>query len=641
MNERQKKLLRMILENIQGYQSVDRLAAELHCSEKTVRNDFKLIDSILQSYPEAVLVRKQGLGVYLQINEEERVQLFQRLFETESKTEEERLIQIAYQLLIRIKPITLKQLAETHYTNTATIKKDLENIADWLQQFNLSIVSKQRIGSSITGDERHKRNALAHLSELVSPFSERSYVLDLFPSYEIRAVKRLLKELKSQYGIIFTDGGLEGMLIHSLIMIRRTRQRSPIVLGKDQNEMSSTSVYKMTEWLLSQLEDQFRLSFSESEKIYYTWHLVSSIKQTNNDLELSGSESQVYGMVQQLTRKMQQLTMTSFENDHVLIDGLFVHLHAVVHRLSYGFIIHNPLLSDIKKMYPYMFHMMVLTLEDITLQYDLEIPEDEVAYLVLHFQASVERLEKQQEMKKRVLIVCHMGVGMSRLLQAKIEQQYRGIRVLDCIGQTEVKTFLAQREVDFIISTVPLENVHTPYVLVTPLLEAKDKARLNQFLQSSGKRQKSTKTNSPLLRLLDQQCVFLHVGLEHRYEVVEMLAASLKEKGVVTEKFAHSALLRERSSATAIGGGIAIPHARPETVKQSAIAMATMEKPLKWGDEIVSVIFLLAIANEEQAVTKEVMQQFSFISGNPKLVQTIEQTEKVSDVLAILGEENF
>lgn len=638
MNERQKKLLRVLLGNRDQFQSVGQLATALGCSEKTIRNDLKLIESILQSYPEARLVRKQGMGIYLAIAETERAQLFQTLFETDSKTAEKRVIEIAYQLLIRNKPSTLKQLAATHYTNSVIIKQDLDDIADWLKRFNLSIVSKQRIGSGISGAELDKRNALAHLSELVSPMMERNDVLDLFPSYEVKAVRRLLKGLQSKYQIDFTAGGLESMLIHALIMIRRTRQQSPIILGKDQEVTRSTSAYQMTAWLLAQMEGQFQISFSESEKIYYTWHLVSSIKQTAQNTELSESEAYRCEMVAQLNRKMQQLTMIPFENDHVLADGLFVHLHAVVHRIAYGLIIHNPLLSEIKNMYPYMFSMTVLALEDIRAQFKLDIPEDEAAYLVLHFQASIERLEKQQKLKKRILIVCHMGVGMSRLLQAKIEQQFTGIQVLDCIGKTEIEAFLTQHEVDFIISTVPLGSVFVPYVVVSPLLEARDKARLNQFLQSSESKQKTTKTNSTLLQLLDQQFIFLHVGLTHRYEVVEMMARALMEKGMVTAKFVHRALQRERSSATSIGGGIAIPHAHPETVKQSTIAVAVMERPLEWGNEKVSVVFLLAIANGEQKRTREVMQYISSISENPEMVHQLEQVEGSSEVLQILEE---
>ncbi|MGY0692469.1 hypothetical protein ACW2QC_06690 [Virgibacillus sp. FSP13] len=134
-------------------------------------------------------------------------------------------------MLIRDKPITPKWLAEQHFTIKATIKKDLQKISEWMQEFELSLVSKQRIGSIVTGSELKKRNALAHLSELMSSVTERNYVLDLFPPYEITTVRKVLKDLQTQYGVIFIAGGFESMLIHTFIMIRRTRQQSRVVIG--------------------------------------------------------------------------------------------------------------------------------------------------------------------------------------------------------------------------------------------------------------------------------------------------------------------------------------------------------------------------------------------------------------------------
>src|SRR5699024_10658693 len=150
-----------------------------------------------------------------------------------------------------------------------------------------------------------------------------------------------------------------------LIMIRRTRQRSPITLYRDQDETIGTSAYEITEKFLTQVERQFQVVFPESEKVYYTWHLLSSIKQNGYDRLMPESDTDVQDMVQQLIRKLQQLTMIPFDQDSPLAEGLLIHLHAVVHRLSHGFIIRNPLLSEIKKMYPYMFSMMVLALEEM------------------------------------------------------------------------------------------------------------------------------------------------------------------------------------------------------------------------------------------------------------------------------------
>ncbi|MGY0692468.1 hypothetical protein ACW2QC_06685 [Virgibacillus sp. FSP13] len=96
MNGRQKDLLRVLLMNSEIFLHIDSLAEDLHCLEKTVRNDLNLIETFLRTYPSANLVRKPRVGLNLEIDEDERAQIFQSLFQTNSKSEEERIIKIAY-----------------------------------------------------------------------------------------------------------------------------------------------------------------------------------------------------------------------------------------------------------------------------------------------------------------------------------------------------------------------------------------------------------------------------------------------------------------------------------------------------------------------------------------------------------------
>src|SRR5699024_11131382 len=157
----------------------------------------------------------------------------------------------------------------------------------------------------------------------------------------------------------------------------------------------------------------------------YSWHLSSSI-QNMEDIDPFTDKRPFNKMTEEIVRKLvhkvKYLTNRPFDNDAMMEDGVIIHMDAVLKRIASGCDITIPMLNDIKKLYPYLFSMIVFALNDISEKYDLHIPEEEAAYLVLHFQASIERMEKEQT-PKRVLVVCHIGIGMSRLLQAKLEQQ--------------------------------------------------------------------------------------------------------------------------------------------------------------------------------------------------------------------------
>jgi len=277
-------------------------------------------------------------------------------------------------------------------------------------------------------------------------------------------------------------------------------------------------------------------------------------------------------------------------------------------------------------------------IEDIKRDFQLEIPEDEAAYLVLHFQASVERLGKKREAKKKALIVCHMGIGMSHLLEAKIEQQYQDIDIIACIGKADVLEYLNNQQIDFIISTIPLEKIKTDHIVISPLFGQEDKKKLSQFVEGLKQKQDKFLVPNVISKFLAEELLFFDVKKVHRYEVVEMLADALFQKGYVSKEYIHSAVNRERNSATAIGGGIAIPHGNPSLVHQSAIATAILKERLEWGNERVSLVFMLAIAKEDHSEIRGIIGKIASLSETPLVVHALTAARDYQEVLTIIGD---
>ncbi|WP_262380783.1 BglG family transcription antiterminator [Bacillus infantis] len=640
MTNRQKELLRILLLHEEGALQIKDLSGQLGCVEKTVRNDLDRIEDYLGQYEGTSLIRKPGVGISIEIDEAARSEILQSLFSEDSKTMEERLFEMAFQLLTSGKAITLKFWAERYFVPNASIKKDLEIIAQWLERFDLLLVSRQRLGHLIEGTELNKRNALAHLSGLIpSGGIGRNPVLDLFQPYEIDMVRKALKEIQTHESIRFTDEALDSLVVHALIMIKRTRQRAPVfVEPAEMEKIASRKEYEYAAAFFTRLADSFQLAFPEAEIVYYTWHFISAKRSEEAESVLIQDEKAEH-VVQLLIERMEKLTLFPFGNDHILANGLAVHMHSVISRIHYGFPITNPLLANIKRMYPYMFSMVILALDDIKERFHISIPEDEAAYIVLHFQASIERLEGKRNIeKKRAIIVCHMGIGMSHLLEAKIEQQYAAIEIAACIGKAEVAEALEAHKPDFIISTVPLEKAGTGYIQISPLFGQEDKERLSQFVDNLHTGKTGSREES-FADLMEEDLIFLHVKKEHRYEVVEMLAMALYQKGYAAKEFIHSTVNRERNSATAIGGGISIPHGDPSMISRTAIAAAILDKPLEWGSEKVSLVFLLAVAKENQRDIRRIIGKIASLSESPAAVHELVSAGNAAEFLKMLKQQ--
>jgi activator of the mannose operon, transcriptional antiterminator len=638
MNSRQKELLRLLLVREEGAMQVKELAEELDCGEKTVRNDLNRLEEFLLDFPSSSLTRKPGFGVAIEIDDEDRSKILQSLHSSEPKTNEERLVEIAFQLLTSEKAITLQYWADRYYVPKAAIKKDMDDIAVWLERFDLELVSKQRLGNVIQGTELSKRSALAHLPELISTIASGNHVvLNLFLPYEISTVRKAIVDMQDRFKIAFTDDTIDSLVVHALIMVKRIRQRSTVFVHASEMKMvCERAEYQYASWFFAQLETAFSLSFPEEERTYFTWHLISGKRMEDGSHQGLDFEDDVADVVRILIRKMSTLTQYPFDGDSILKSGLAMHMHSVVNRIKYGFPITNPLLLNIKRMYPYMFNMVILSLEEIKNMYEMEIPEDEAAYIVLHFQASIERLEGKRDSKKKSLIVCHMGIGMSHLLEAKIEQQYQDIEVLACVGKAEVSDYIRQNPVDFIISTIPLDNINHEKIVISPLFGQEDKKKLSQFVEVLNQKNSEVQDRHAVLTFLKEDLLFIDVEMEHRFEVVEMLARALFEKGYVQKEFVQSAVSRERKSATAIGGGISIPHGNPALVVKSAVAAAILKKPLMWGNEWVTLVLMLGLSKENQGENRSLIGKIAALCETPLMVHALSSARDYLDFVSIL-----
>jgi len=648
MNTRQKEILRMLLSAPRTPFVVRDIAMRLNCSEKTIRNDFDEIERDLSEVSQARLIRKPGIGVVLDAEEQERAKIADHFLwsarEKDEPEDKDRMAAIAYRLLMETKPVTLQELADAHFVNKAVIKKELDNLGPWLEQYGLTVVSKQKVGITLEGKERDKRAALSKLT-LLTTDSGHSYIKKQFSPHEVELVARELKELEQRVQLSFTDEAFDNLLIHTLLMIRRTKLKQPIHFSEQEKGfVRGKPEYGRMKEFTGELERRFAVRFNEDEVAYLTAHMMGAKirSQARIDAVDSGEDptqdrTRAREFAERLIQRVSALTLVDFSSDPDLAEGLSIHLYSTINRLLYGLTVSNPMLHDIKKMYPYMFDMVIYAAKEAGADYPFVLPEEEAAYLTLHFQAAAERMSKPAERTKQVITVCHMGVGMSQILRSKLERKFPELHVLDSVRKADLPQYLPRHPVDFIVSTTPLEQTGVPYIQVSPLLEAGEVKKIAEFIGMLEESATPANASGSVLQMYTSpSLIFPHVKVDHRYELIEMLANELYTQGFVEQDYAHQALLRERLSSTSIGGGIAIPHGDPNLIRESRIAVATLKEPLDWKEENVSVVFMLALGPGDQEHLKKLFQRLSLLSEQPSTIERLVQAATPEALLRCL-----
>jgi len=99
-------------------------------------------------------------------------------------------------------------------------------------------------------------------------------------------------------------------------------------------------------------------------------------------------------------------------------------------------------------------------------------------------------------------------------------------------------------------------------------------------------------------RYLKPERVILDMEVGSREEAIKQLAGCLRGAAEVKDfdGFVQDVLRREKQGSTAVGMGVAIPHARTDKVQGFVVAVGRLREPIKWpspDNQPVQLLFLM------------------------------------------------
>lgn len=106
------------------------------------------------------------------------------------------------------------------------------------------------------------------------------------------------------------------------------------------------------------------------------------------------------------------------------------------------------------------------------------------------------------------------------------------------------------------------------------------------------------------IEILDENIVDLNIKLSTKKDVLEHLTNLLMEAGYISDKeeFLSDIYLRESEGITGIGGGIAIPHGKSNSVNKTGIAVGKCQSNVEWTSldgKPVKIIFLFSVSKDK------------------------------------------
>ena len=256
-----------------------------------------------------------------------------------------------------------------------------------------------------------------------------------------------------------------------------------------------------------------------------------------------------------------------FMQDAVLRENVYSHFSRTYLRIVKNVYINNPLTEDIKQQYPFVFNALYETVHLLEEDAQLNLSEDEIAFLALHFQSSIDRNVQDQF---NVVITCYYGLGISSLLEAKIQKLNHKINITDTIKLEDVSTY-PFTNTDILVTTHDIDLTHLPsnvqVVQVSPLFSEEDAHKFQTILNQ---KQNPVLNNDALLPI-DFLSVPIETDIHSTVDIFQHAERLLNQQHAISSGYIESALEREKFSSTYIGNGIAIPHGDPTKVFKSCI----------------------------------------------------------------------
>ena len=677
LNTRCRDILMLLLQSQSHLTSVE-IAARLDITPSMVRYTLHDIETWLQG-KDICLIRKPGYGTFVDAPAGVKTELVEELERLNDYalllSPWERMYVLIFSLLMSEQPLIVKQLEPRLGVSRPTVLKDMDQAEAWLQKHNISLVRRPGFGFRVVAEERHWREtvvgflldtvgempllALCGGSTAAFKLQMRGkagllHILRAFlDGLELTYCSRLVDSVESRLSLEFADNSYVSVVLHLAILIDRVGQGKIVGLPPGLVErLRDLREFEVAQTAVEQIAERFRILPARSEVAHISMQLLGaksrrSISDITGESEADRLRSEVLELVDALLVRASMYLHPCLRVDQQLIRSLAFHLEPVLCRLRFNLPIRNPLLEDIRRRYPYVVKVAQRSSEVLEAKLGVGIPEEEVGYIAMHLGAAMERLRPSSGVKRRVLVVCGEGVATAWFLVSRIQSELPEIEVMEVMSASEVcRRHTFRGDVDAMISTIPMRIAGLPIVVVSPLLDARDKARIRKVLNIGAHISKAIGSTDevegpPLASLITAETIGLRVAARDWQEVVDEAGSLLLAVGAIEPRYieAMKEIIARYGPYAVIRPGVVLLHARPQDgVRRLCMSLVTTQRAVEFGhrhnDPVGLAIAFGAVGNHSHL---KALAQLAELLGDQARVDGIREAAAKSEVLEIVS----
>ena len=572
-------------------------------SEGTLSNDLDVLGKWLAAY-NIKIIRKQGLGIYLEATEE-------------------------------------------------NYRQAIANVVyDFMEEKEiLSLLKGHHSAEDAPKIEVYTRNRLLHfLDDAI-----------------VKTVEELLNQAEKKLKIKYTDSAYIGLVVHISLAVKRIQNLEKIEMQQQKlQKLLLTPESSVAKEIAKGLSETFHIEIPLDEIGFITMHLLSAKTWfLENDMEINTQKNSIRQLVKDMVHLVEQQLGISLKENEELYEDLTQHILPVVSRLSMNVHIKNTQLQTIKQNYKDIFQATAQACELLKKTANVDsVPEAEIAFIAMHFCAAVEKLHSKEK-QFLIAVVCPTGMGTSRMLAANLKKSFYNLEICYILSALHIDTQkLTEDGIDFIVSTVELDIDYT-YACVSPVLMEQDKLLLTNImktlqktktLKSTALKQKNlkkyttkkdiayiTKIGTEIIELLENIRFFMLQQVNAIEDILPLAGKLFTKEKEIADSVTKTLLQREMQAQTYISNlEIMLFHCKTQAVKHCRFGYIGLREPFfpkKHTGLVRGAVVMLAPEKEPIC-----LQTMSAVSGalieNKELIKylhSVDQNAFVTELERCLG----
>ena len=668
LNSREIKILEFLIKH--GDVPENRILEDNKINKRNFLYNLQNINAFLENMGLKKIERREKL-LYFDITQNlEKIYI---VLNNIGKFDQKERIKILEYKLFFDEKLNLKKISEDLEVSKTTIKKDFHILKNILSEKNIKILYKNNFGYYIEYNNSEYKEWLKtkKIEELLfQNKKERNIYLEYikkiflknFGYINTNKVSAFLNDINENLKLNMKDDVYQILYSYLLVIINENDRKEKVSLLFIEKTMEFKIIRESLK--KNNIENLDRVSIIK----FVDFLMGITINKLNLETWLNEEI-----LIRKMMKEFFRYADLNVINDEVLFECLIYHLKPTIYRIKKGIHISNTIFNELIKNNDPILEITRKVVSVIESEINISFPEDEVALLGYHFKASAAR--NSDCIKKKIILVCGLGVGTSKLLEHNLKEKFN-MEIVAVIPYYKLDEIInSELEIDLILTTLELKNIYNiPVLKINPLLDEKDINKISQYGVSKRKRKILL---SELLKVIeenpDREKLIKKLEIKFRDDVlddinnkkekmeeyihysdivmcnesldwkqaIKMIGKNMKKQGYITDKYIQEMIdnIKKFGSYIVIEEGIAIPHGNiSKNVMKNGISLLISKKKVFLPDKKFVNIFI-AFAIKERENQQKVLKFIFELATRENLKENLIKLTNIKNVISYLKEE--